>query len=401
MGDRQVVFVDVARTGFGRMGGTLKYIPASELAAIAIRGLVEKSKIMEKGTVDSVFAGSALHDVQSGDPARYAMLAAGLPYEVTASYIEMQCGSAIDAINHAAWKILCGGADVVIAGGMESYSQYFVKFSMAVEPFKLNPPIPVAQKLTPVPADDISMLEVSENLARKWEITRQECDAFAFDSQQRAGKAIAAGYFNDEIIPVTIQGNKKVPGFEFAEDEHVRADTTLEGLAQLKPVMGADCVTTAGNASGRNDGAAFVLMMSAEKAQELGYTPYARWVAAAESGVDPKYMGIAPAYSNMLALKRAGLSVKDIDVWECNEAFAAQNLSVIKEMENISGEKIDRSRWNINGGAIAFGHPNGASGARICMFTMKELERSGGRYGLFSSCCGGGQGVSTLIENLR
>ncbi|MCL2367706.1 MAG: thiolase family protein [Oscillospiraceae bacterium] len=398
---RQVVFVDAARTAFGRMGGTLKEIKPGDLAGHAIRGLVEKSRILERGTVDSVFAGSSLHDVQALNPARYATLAAGLPFEVTASYVEMQCGSAIDAINHAAWKILAGGAEVVIAGGMESYSQYYVKFSMATEPYKLNPPLPVMQKLTPVPTDDIPMMEINERIATKWDITREECDEFAYQSQHRAGKAMAAGYFKDEIVPITIPGGKKVPDIVFDTDEHPRPATTLEALSGLQAVLGPDRVTTAGNASGRNDGAAFVLMMSAEKAVELGYTPYARWVAGAESGVDPKYMGIGPAYSNMLALKRGGLTMADIDVWECNEAFAAQNLAVIKEMETLGGVTIDRAKWNPNGGAIAFGHPNGASGARICMFALKELERSGGRYGLFSACCGGGMGVSTLIENLR
>ena len=166
-------------------------------------------------------------------------------------------------------------------------------------------------------------------------------------------------------------------------------------------MLGPDGVTTAGNASGRNDGAAFVLMMTAEKAKEYGYTPFARWICGADCGVDPKVMGIGPAYSNLLALKRAGLKPEDVSVYECNEAFAAQNLSVIREMEALSGARIPLSNWNPNGGAIAFGHPNGASGARICIFTMRELVRRSGRYGLFSSCCGGGHGVSTLIENLQ
>ena len=174
----------------------------------------------------------------------------------------------------------------------------------------------------------------------------------------------------------------------------------MEGLAKLGAVREGG-VTTAGNASGRNDGAAFVLMMTAEKAKELGYEPYAKWVCGADYGVEPRLMGIGPAFSNVLAIKRAGLKLSDMDVMECNEAFAAQNLSVIKEMENQLGGKIDQANWNPNGGAIAFGHPNGASGARIALFCMKELERRGGKYGLFSSCCGGGHGVTTLIENLR
>ena len=183
------------------------------------------------------------------------------------------------------------------------------------------------------------------------------------------------------------------------KDEHVRPQTTMEALAKLKPVNGG--VTTAGNASGLNDGAAFVMMMSADKAKELGYEPFARWVCGADYGVEPRLMGIGPAYSNLNAIKQAGLTIADIDVFECNEAFAAQNLGVIKEMEIQSGATIDQAKWNPNGGAISFGHPNGASGARIGIFCMKELARSGGRYGLFSSCCGGGQGVTTLIENLR
>ncbi len=245
------------------------------------------------------------------------------------------------------------------------------------------------------------MLHVSDGMAKRWGISRTECDEFALSSQQRAASAIEKGYFKDEIAPVTITGGKNSPDIIFAEDEHVRAQITMENLSKMKAVLGGDGVTTAGNASGRNDGAAFVLMMTAEKAKEYGYEPYARWVGGADYGVEPKYMGIGPAFSNLIAVKRAGLTLNDMDVMECNEAFAAQNLSVIKEMENQSGIRIDRDKWNPNGGAIAFGHPNGASGARICLFAMKELVRKGGRYGLFSACCGGGHGVTTVIENLR
>jgi len=402
MSNREIVFVDGVRTGFGRMGGTLKDIYATDLAAMAVRGLLEKTKILERGgKVDSLFCGTALGDAQAGGPARYVVLASGLPVETSASYVEMQCGSAIDSINHAAWKMLAGEADVMIAGGMESYSQVTVKFSTSVQPYRNIAPMPLPTKLAPTPDQDITMLEVSDGMAKRWGISRQACDEFALRSQQLASAAISKGYFKDEIVPVTIKGGKKAPDLIFAEDEHVRPETTMEGLSKLKAVLGEDGVTTAGNASGRNDGAAFVLMMTAEKAKELGYEPYARWVCGADYGVEPKIMGIGPAFSNLLAIKRAGLKLSDLDVLECNEAFAAQNLSVIKEMEAQSGEKIDMKKWNPNGGAIAFGHPNGASGARICLFAMKELERRGGRYGLFSSCCGGGHGVTTLIENLR
>lgn len=396
----RVVFVDGVRTPFGRLGGSLRDFPGVELAGMTIRSLLEKTQLLRRGCVDAVFLGSASGDCICWNPARYAALYAGLPYETSATYLEMQCGSAIDAINHAAWKLLCGGAEVIIAGGVESHSQQYAKFSMAVQPYKLIPPMPVSQKTAPKAEDNITMIEISDRMAEKWNVTRAEADAFALRSQQRAGAAIRKGYFDDELVPITIPGGRKKPDIVFRTDEHPRPDSSAEGLAKLSPVREGG-VTTAGNASGLNDGAAFVLMMTEEKARELGYAPYAAWVVGADCGVDPKYMGIGPAYSNLLALRRAGLAISDLDVMECNEAFAAQNLSVIREMERQSGQIIDQEKWNPNGGAIAFGHPNGASGARICMFAMRELARRGGKYGIFSSCCGGGIGVSTIIENLR
>jgi acetyl-CoA acetyltransferase family protein len=208
-------------------------------------------------------------------------------------------------------------------------------------------------------------------------------------------------YFKDEIVPVIIPGTRKIPEVRFDKDEHPRPETTLEGLAKLPPAFKQGGTVTAGNSSGQNDGAAFVLMMSAEKAKELGYQPYAKWLAGADYGCDPKIMGIAPAHAIPRAIKRAGLKLSDFDHMECNEAFAVQNLAVIKEVEKQTGEKVDREKWNPLGGAISYGHPNGASGARVCMFTMRQLERTGGRYGFFSSCCGGGLGVASVIENLR
>ncbi len=402
MNSREVVFVDGVRTAFGRMGGSLKDIFASKLAGIAIKGLLDKTKIHEKAQVDSVFLGSATHCSNALNPARWATLAGGLGYRTTASYVEMQCGSAIDSINHAAWKILAGQADIMIAGGMESYSQMAAKFSMAVEPYRLNPPLPIAQTLSPVPEECIGMGITAENLQAMYKIPREASDAFAYRSQTLAGKAIAAGYFKEEIVPVIFPATKKIPQRVFDVDEHVRADTTLEALAKLPPAFKKDGTVTAGNASGRNDGAAVVLMMSRQKAEELGYKPMAQWITGAEYGVDPKIMGIAPAYAIPVALKRAGLKISDLDIIECNEAFAVQNLAVIKELENQTGEKIDmEKKWNPLGGAIAFGHPNGASGARVCMFAMRELIRRGGKYAAFSSCCGGGLGVVSIIKNLR
>lgn len=400
---REVVFVDGMRTPFGKQGGTLKDIYASDLAAMTVKALVAKTQILEKGgKVDSVMCGGASVCAHTWSPARYVAMAAGLPMETSASYVEMQCGSAIDSINHAAWKILAGAADVIIAGGMESHSNKAVKFSTTVQPYKGLGPKQIIPVIHADPKQCISMIEIADVMAEKWGITRQACDEFAYRSQMRAAASTEKGYFKEEIVPITIPATKKTPEYIFDTDEHLRPSTTLEGLQKLRTVRGTETsVTTAGNASGLNDGAAFVLMMTAEKAKELGYEPYARWVVGADIGVEPRLMGIGPAYSNLMAIERAGLKLEDIDVFECNEAFAAQNLGVIKEMEIQSGKTIDQAKWNPNGGAISFGHPNGASGARVGIFCMKELARSGGRYGLFSSCCGGGQGVTTLIENLR
>jgi len=398
--EREVVIIDGMRTAFGRMGGVLRPFTPVQLAGIAIKAVCDKTGILERGTVDAVFAGSASGDLNTHNFARYASLLAGLPYETSATFIEMQCGSSIACINNAAWQIKAGIIDVAICGGAEAHSQDYYKFSASVEPYKDTPPMPAPRRLAPADEDDMSMIAISDNMASIWGITREECDAFALRSQQRAAKAIEKGLFKDEIVPIDVKYTRKGDTVVVNFDEHPRANTTIEGLAKLKPVYEGG-VTTAGNASGMNDGAAFVLLMSAEKASELGYEPMAKWIIGADVGVDPKIMGIGPAYSNGRCMKKAQLQIKDIDIFECNEAFAAQNLSVIKEMERMYGETIDMDGWNPNGGAIAFGHPNGASGARLCLFTMKELARRGGRYGIFSSCCGGGLGVSTLIENLR
>lgn len=397
----EVVFIDGVRTAFGRMGGTIRDLSASKLASIGIRGLVEKTQIMEKTTVDSLFLGSATHCSQAMNPARWAALDAGLGYETSASYVEMQCGSAIDAINHAAWKIMSGAADIIIAGGMESYSQIPARFSMSVPPYRLIPPMPIKMTLSPVEEEQLVMGVTAENLQEMYSIPRKESDEFAYQSQMRAKAAWENGYFKEEIVPVIIPATRKTPEVIFEKDEHLRPDTTMAGLAKLKPAFKNDGTVTAGNASGRNDGSAFVLMMSRTKADELGYEPMARWICGSDFGVDPKIMGIGPAYAVPKALNQAGLTIKDMDVMECNEAFAVQNLAVIKEIENQTGAVIDREKWNPMGGAIAYGHPNGASGARICMFTMRELIRRKGRYGFYSSCCGGGLGVATIIENLQ
>ena len=393
---RNVVIVDGIRTPFGRLGGGLRQFYPSELCGMTIRALAEKSGILERGGVDSVFMGSAAGDAHCTNLARYAVLYSGLPYETPASFVEMQCGSAIDALNHAAWKIMTGNADVIIAGGGESYSQRAAKFSMATEPYRLIPPTAIPNTLSPKKEEAIDMVSIANLMAERWNVSREECDEFALRSQTLAKEAMDSGWLDDQIFPVKIPAAKRTPEAVVEKDEQPRA-TTPEALAALRPVKGSG-VTTAGNSSGLNDGASAVLLMSEEKAKELGYAPLAFWCGSAEYGVDPRYMGIAPAYSNLKLMDKIGLKTEDIAVWECNEAFAAQNLSVIKETEERTGSRIDRERWNPHGGAIAFGHPNGASGTRIVMYAMKHLAENGGGYGLVSSCCGGGLGVSCLLE---
>ena len=398
---RNVVLVDGVRTGFGKIGGSLKNFPMTSLAAIAIDGLLEKTQLLERGgKVDGVYMGSALSDSQASDPARYATLKSRLGYDVWASYVERQCGSAIDSLNHAAAAIMIGAADIMIAGGGESYSNQIGKYPMNIEPYKGTPFAPLKITLAPTDADSVGMLTISDTIARMFNITREECDEFALRSQQRAAAATEKGYFKEEIIPVTIPATRKTPEYQYAKDEFLKPDSTMEGLSKLRPIN-AGGVTTAGNSSGKNDGAAMILLMEEETAKRLGYKPYARFIGAGNSALDPKIMGLGPVVSSIRALKMAGLEPKDINVWECNEAFAAQNLGVLRLLEQETGFMPDPANWNPNGGAISFGHPNGASGARVGMFTMRELERRGARYGLFTSCCGGGQGVSTVIENLR
>ena len=397
---REVVVVDGMRTAFGRLGGSLRSFYTTDLCAAVLKALTAKYDLPNRAAVDSVVLGSAFHAVHCNNLARYAVLSAGLPYETSATFMEMQCGSGIAAINHAAMQIMCGAADIAIAGGGESYSQRFAKFSMAVEPYKMIPPAAVPNFLAPEKEDQLDMIKIADRMAQQWDISRQACDEFALRSQKLAGQAVESGWFDGEIVPMEVPArSKKEPGFTFDKDEHPRPTTEMEGLVKLRAVNEGG-VTTAGNASGRNDGAAALLLMSADKARELGLTPIARWVAGADVGVDPKMMGIGPVFSNLKTLKMAGVKLDEVDVFECNEAFAAQNLACIKELENQTGCKIDMDKWNPNGGAIAFGHPNAASGGRIAIAAVRQMERRGGRYGLVSSCCGGGLGVSALFERI-
>lgn len=393
---KNVVIVDGVRTPFARLGGGLRNFYMTELGALAVKALAERTGILERGGVDCVFYGSAFGDAHSTDIARYVSLAAGFPYETTASFVEMQCGSSIDAVNHAAWKIATGNADVIIAGGGESYSTRAAKFSMSTEPYKMIPPAAIPNQLSPRKEEAIDMVSIADLMAKEHRISRTEADEFALRSQTLARKAIQSGWTERFIAPVVIPATRRSPEITVSRDESPRPSLTMADLEKLKPVYEGG-TTTPGNACGRNDGASAVLMMSEEKAKELGYKPMARWAGSAEYGTDPRTL-IGPAYSTMNLLKKKGLTLADLDIIECNEAFAVQNLAVIREMERLSGRKIDMDRWNPNGGAIAYGHPNGASGTRIMTFAMQELIDRGARYAVACTCCGGGHGVSTLLE---
>lgn len=393
---REVVIVDGVRSAFGRRGGGLRNLTATEIGATVVKGLLERTNILEKGGVDDFYMGCVAPDQLTLSPARYAAQAAGLPFDVPCTYVEMQCGSAINAINHAAWKILMGMSDVAIVGGAESHSKWLAKYSMSEAPYRDNAYAPIHDYQSPVPEQDTDMPSNSDRMAREWNIAREACDEFAYNSQKRLADAFTNGILGDEIIPCV----DPITGSVITKDEHPRPEITLEKLSSMKPIYPGG-VTTAGNASGRNDGAAFVLMMTAEKAKELGYTPLVKWVTGADEGCLPNVMGIAAAYSNIKAMRQAGLKISDVDVFECNEAFAAQNLAVIREMEMQMGETVNLEKWNPLGGAIAIGHPNAASGTRISIFAMKQLARTGGKYAVVSSCCGGGMGTTVILENLQ
>ena len=395
---KNLVIVDGVRTPFGRLGGGLKQFHTADLASIAVKKLVERTAIDPK-EIDAVYMGSAKGDARCPNLARYTSLLAGLPYEVSAAGIEMQCGSAIAAINHAAYRMLAGDAECVIVGGAETFSQLFFKFSTSQEPYKMTPPTAFENNLAPKAEDNLIMIQVADLMAKKWGITREECDAYALRSQMLAKQAMESGFLNNQVIDVVIPATKKTPEIVVSKDEHPRPQTDAAALAKLKAIYEGG-VTTAGNASGRNDGGAALLMMTEEKAKALGYTPIARWVAGSDVGVDPKLMGIGPAYSNMKILDKLGMKPSDVGVYECNEAFAAQNLGVIRQMEIMSGETINMDSWNPNGGAIAFGHPNGASGGRIALSAIRHMENTGAQFGMISSCCGGGIGVSALFERI-
>ncbi len=386
-----VVIVSAVRTAIGSLNGTLAPLAAHELGAIVVREALARAAIAP-AEVDEVILGQVLVAGHGQNPVRRAALAAGLPVSSTALGLSQVCGSGLRSVLIGAQVIAAGDADVVVVGGQESMSQarHALHLRSGV---KMGPAEMVDTMITDGLWDafaDYHMGRTAENVAEKWGLTRVELDSFAVRSQLRAANARASGRFVDEIVPVTIKGRKG--DVVFAEDEYVKPDTTFEGLAKLRPAFDPQGKVTAGNASGLNDGAAALVLMTAEAAERRGLVPLARIAAGAVAGVDPAIMGIGPVPATRKALAKAGWSVDDLDLVEANEAFAAQAIAVSLDLG------LDPNRTNVNGGAIALGHPIGASGARILVTLLHEMRRRDVRKGLATLCVGGGMGVSVLVE---
>src|SRR5512135_1516203 len=397
---RDAVIVDALRTPVGRYGGALKDVRSDDLAALCIAEIVKRNKLDPNLIEDVIMGCTNQAGEDNRNVGRMASLLAGLPYSVAGQTVNRLCGSALNAVNSAAHAIKLDEGDVFIAGGTESMTRAPFVFSKADSPFPrevkvfdstigwrfTNP------KMTAAYAKE-GMGDTAENVAQKYGLTRLEQDEFALATQKKWGAAFAAGKFNDELVPVVIPQRKGDP-IVVNKDEHPRPETTMEQLAKLSPAFKKDGTVTAGNSSGINDGAAAVLVMEAKTAERLGYKPLARIISSAVAGVDPSYMGLGPIPASRKALARAGLKMNDIDLIELNEAFAAQSLPCIRELE------MDPAKVNVNGGAIAIGHPLGSTGARITATLVHEMKRRGSRYGLVTMCIGVGQGIATVVERI-
>ena len=390
---REVVIASAARTALGSFGGSLKDVPATELGAIVIKEAIKRAGI--KGEqVEEVVMGTVIQAGLGQNPARQATLKAGLPNEVPAMTINKVCGSGLRCVALAAQMIKAGDADIVVAGGMENMSAAPYVLDKARWGQRMGDGKLVDAMIKDGLWDAFNnyhMGVTAENIAKEWNLSREEQDAFAAASQQKAEAAIKAGKFKDEIVPVVIPQRKGEPKV-FDTDEFPRFGTTTETLAKLRPAFIKDGTVTAGNASGINDGAAAFVVMSAEKAEELGIKPMAKIVSYGSKGLDPAIMGYGPFHATKKALEIAGLTVDDLDLIEANEAFAAQSLAVAKDL------KFDMSKVNVNGGAIALGHPVGASGARILTTLLYEMEKRDAKKGLATLCIGGGMGTALIVE---
>jgi acetyl-CoA C-acetyltransferase len=389
----QVVILSGCRTAIGTFGGALKDVAATELGALVVREAVARASV-RPDQVDEVILGCILQAGLGMNPARQASIKGGLPESVPAHTVNKVCGSGLKAVMLAAQAIKAGDAEVVVAGGLESMSQAPFLLPGARWGERLGHGKVLDHMIHEGLTDafhDIHMGITAENLVERYGLTREEQDAFAAESQARAAAAIREGRFKNEIVPVEIPQKKGGPK-HFDTDEHPRADATRESLAKLKAAFKKDGSVTAGNASGLNDGAAALVVASGERAKGLGAKPLARILGYASAAVDPRVMGIGPVPAVRKALEKAGLGIDAIDLWELNEAFAAQSLAVAREL------KLDAARVNVNGGAIALGHPIGASGARILVTLLHALAARGLKRGVAGLCIGGGQGVALVVE---
>jgi acetyl-CoA C-acetyltransferase len=394
MAERSVVVLSGARTAIGTYGGGLKDVPPTQLGATVVREAVKRAGV-QPAEVGHVVFGNVIHtDAKDMYLSRVAAIEGGLPPETAALTLNRLCGSGLQAIVSAAQTILLGDTDVALGGGAESMSRgiYGVTGLRWGARMGDSQTIDMMVGALTDPFDTVHMGITAENVAERYGISRQTQDEFAVQSQKRAASAIEKGHFKEQIVPVEIKSRKGTVSFD--TDEHVRGDASLEAVGKLRAVFKSDGSVTAGNASGINDAAAAVVMMEAGAAQRAGRKPIARLVSYGHSGVDPKYMGIGPVPAVKKALERAGLSIGDIDVIESNEAFAAQACAVSKELG------LDPAKVNPNGGAIALGHPIGATGAILTIKAIYELKRTGGRYALVTMCIGGGQGIAAIFERL-
>ena len=390
---KKVVLAGACRTAIGKMGGALSNTPAADLGAIVIKEALNRAGVKPE-QVDEVLMGCVIQAAQGQNVARQASIKAGLPIEVPAVTLNVVCGSGLNCVNQAAAMIMAGQADIVVAGGMENMSMAPYAMTKARFGYRMNNATIVDTMVNDALTDAFNhyhMMITAENICDRWNLTREELDEFSANSQQKAEKAMAEHKFDDEIVPVPVKVKKQI--VEFKVDEGPRPGTTVETLAKLRCCSGKEGgMVNAGNASGINDGAAAIVVMSEEKAKELGVTPMATWVQGALAGVEPEIMGIGPVAATRKVMERTGLTVDDMDLIEANEAFAAQSVAVARELG------FDMSKVNVNGGAVALGHPVGASGCRILVTLLHEMQKRDAKKGLATLCIGGGMGCATIVE---
>lgn len=390
---KKVVLAGACRTAIGKMGGALSNTPAADLGSIVIKEALNRAGVKPE-QVDEVLMGCVIQAAQGQNVARQASIKAGLPIEVPAVTLNVVCGSGLNCVNQAAAMIMAGQADIVVAGGMENMSMAPYAMTKARFGYRMNNATIVDTMVNDALTDAFNhyhMMITAENICDRWHLTREELDEFSANSQQKAEKAMAEHKFDDEIVPVPVKVKKQI--VEFKVDEGPRPGTTVETLTKLRCCSGKEGgMVTAGNASGINDGAAAIVVMSEEKAKELGVTPMATWVQGALAGVEPEIMGIGPVAATRKVMERTGLTVDDMDLIEANEAFAAQSVAVAKELG------FDMSKVNVNGGAVALGHPVGASGCRILVTLLHEMQKRDAKKGLATLCIGGGMGCATIVE---